>query len=269
MFYEKLNNAIKVSNSNVCVGLDADLNKLPMHLAKTPEGVFEFNREIINATKSSVSSYKINTAFYEAMGAEGWKLLARIIELIPEHIIRIADAKRGDIGNTAKKYAEAFFKELSFDSVTLSPYMGFDSIEPFLAYEDKGSIILALTSNSGSNDFQKQKLASGDYLFEHVTKTIDKWHQQYKNCLLVVGATHNKELEKIRRLTKDMYFLVPGIGAQGGDLNTVLKYCGEKVLINVSRSVIYASSDQSYARAAGEAAKELKNQINSYFLRGN
>lgn len=268
MFYKKLTAAIAQTESRVCVGLDADLSKLPSHLPKTPEGVFEFNQQIIEATKDIVSAYKINTAFYEAMGKDGWALLERIVSCIPQHIITIADAKRGDIGNTSAKYAEAFFAAFPFDSVTLSPYMGFDSIEPFLAYPEKGSIVLCLTSNAGSSDFQKRRLESGIYLYECVAETVNRWHEKHQNCMLVVGATHNAELEKIRAITPAMYFLVPGIGAQGGDLETVLNYCGEKVLINVSRSVIYAASDESFAAAAKDSAAKLNTDIRRILNKG-
>lgn len=265
MFYQRLESAIQSKKSNVCIGLDADKSKLPDHLPRTTEGVFEFNRSIINATAPHASAYKINTAFYEAMGAEGWAMLSALVDLIPKDCISIADAKRGDIGNTAQKYAEAFFETLSFNSVTLSPYMGFDSIEPFMNYADKGSIILGLTSNQGSSDFQKLVLQDGSTVYETVAKTVAKWHETYQNCLLVVGATHNEELYKIRDISPNMYFLVPGIGAQGGDLNTVLSAVGKRVLINVSRSVIYASQGINYATAAAEAAEKLQGQINSFF----
>lgn len=262
MFYKKLNERIERSHSRLCVGLDVDLERLPKHLGKNKDAIFAFNKAIIEATAEFTAAYKINTAFYEALGSEGWDLMAEISALIPKEIISIADAKRADIGNTSAKYAEAFFEKLSFDSITVNPYMGYDSLEPFLSFMGKAVIVLVLTSNNGSQDIQFLKLENGTRIYEQVAQKVSAWHQSHENCLMVVGATHGEEIKAIRQIAKDIFFLIPGIGAQGGNLKRVLEHSGKNVLINSSRGIIYANSGKNFAEAAALEAKKLKDAIN-------
>jgi orotidine-5'-phosphate decarboxylase len=256
-FNEKLANAIKKNSSRVCVGLDVDINKMPDQYSKDSKGVLEFNKMIIGATKDYVCSYKPNMAFYEALGLDGIEVLKETIDMIPNDIPVIVDAKRGDIGNTAKQYAKAIFEDLGGDAVTLAPYMGYDSVGPFLEYADKTSFILCVTSNKGSVDFQKQKI--GDkYLYEIVAQKCNEWNVN-KNVGLVVGATNPTELKVVRDICPDVPFLIPGVGAQGGSakecVDNALTDSGE-IVINSSRGIIYADDPK-------QACIELRNHISS------
>ena len=256
---------IKQKQSFLCVGLDTDINKIPQELLAMEDPIFEFNKQIINETAKYAVAYKPNTAFYEVYGTKGWLSLERTIQYIhnnyPE-IFVIADAKRGDIGNTSANYAKAFFNTLKADALTVAPYMGKDSVEPFLNFEDKWVVLLALTSNAGSKDFQY--LSVGDkMLHQQVLQTATTWADSEK-MMFVVGATHPEELGEIRKMLPDYFFLVPGVGAQGGDLQAVAKNglnngCG--LLVNSSRGIIYASNGSDFAIRAGEKAKELQEQM--------
>ena len=254
----ELVNLIKQKQSFLSVGLDSDLTKIPKHLLSADDPVFEFNKGIIDATHDITPCYKINIAFYEAMGIKGWETLAKTLDYIPDNIFTIADAKRGDIGNTSKKYAEAFFKEFSFDSITVAPYMGRDSVEPFLEFSGKWVILLALTSNKGSQDFQFIKKPTGEHLYEEVLRISQTWGE---NIMYVIGATHPEEFENIRSLVPNHFLLVPGVGAQGGSLEGVCKYgMNEDVglLINSSRGIIYASDAEDFGDAARASALKLQ-----------
>jgi len=264
-FIEKLTNATRKNKSLLCVGLDPDPARMPGEV-----GIFEFNKAIIEATSDLVCAYKLNLAFYEAQGDEGLDALKRTIKCIPDDIPVIGDAKRGDIGNTAKAYAKAIFDNLNFDATTVNPYLGFDSIEPFIQYRDKGIFILCRTSNAGALDFQSlrcQTESGSRPLFEQVALKASQWNT-HGNIGLVVGATYPEELKLIRQSHPDMPILIPGIGAQGGDLELAVRYGvnsqGEKAIINSSRQIIYASSGKDFAQAARRAATELRDQINYY-----
>lgn len=256
---------IKQKQSFLCVGLDTDIQKIPQELLVMDDPIFEFNKQIIDATAPYAVAYKPNTAFYEVYGAKGWQSLERSIRYIknnyPELFI-IADAKRGDIGNTSANYAKAFFNTLNADALTVAPYMGKDSVEPFLNFEGKWVILLALTSNKGSQDFQY--LNTGDKLLhQQVLKTATTWATS-EQMMFVVGATHPEELGAIRKMLPDYFFLVPGVGAQGGDLQAVAKNglndeCG--LLVNSSRGIIYASNGSDFASRAAEEAKKLQSQM--------
>ena len=262
---QQLIEQIQKKKSFLCVGLDTDINKIPQDLLALEDPVFEFNKQIINKTAEFAVAYKPNTAFYEVYGAKGWQSLERTIQYIkvnyPEIFI-IADAKRGDIGNTSANYAKAFFNTLKADALTVAPYMGKDSVEPFLGFEDKWVILLALTSNKGSQDFQY--LNTGErLLYQQVLQTATTWASSEK-MMFVVGATHPEELGEIRKMLPDYFFLVPGVGAQGGDLQTVAKYglskdCG--LLVNSSRGIIYASNQFDFADRAAEEAQKLQRQM--------
>jgi len=264
-FKTKLDTVIKATNSAVCVGLDFDLKLIPDCLKNDSDAIFKFNKEIIDATREFTAAYKPNLAFYETFGVKGLEAFLKTVEYIGSDRFIIADAKRGDIGNTSKKYAEAFLTNFNCDAITVSPYMGEDSIMPFLEDENKGVFILALTSNKGSNDFQMLKTEKGTYLYEEVIKTVIKWNVK-GNCGLVVGATHPSMLGDVRKLAGDLPFLIPGIGAQGGDLEATVKYAFVKdkglALINSSRGIIYASKEADFAERAGIEAKKLRDQIN-------
>jgi orotidine-5'-phosphate decarboxylase len=266
MTKEQLISQIKAKKSFLCVGLDVDLDKIPAHLLETEDPIFEFNKAIIDATHDVTVAYKPNTAFYEAYGLKGWKSLVRTIDYLNENypeIFTIADAKRGDIGNTSTRYAEAFFNDMKFDSVTVAPYMGSDSVEPFLAFENKFTIMLALTSNKGGLDFQLLKDQNGVTLYENVLKTSLEWKNN-KNLMYVVGATRPEYFEKIRKIVPDHFLLVPGVGAQGGDLQGVCQYGLNKdigLLINSSRGIIYASSQKDFAQKARLKAVELQQEM--------
>lgn len=262
-FIEKLTSATRKNKSLLCVGLDPDPELMPAQA-----GIFEFNKAIIDATADLVCAYKPNLAFYETRGAEGFDALKRTVDYIPEDIPVIADAKRGDIGNTAKAYAQAIFAHFNFDATTVNPYLGFDSIEPFLQYRDKGIFILCRTSNAGAVDFQSLSCElENSYrpLFEIVALKASQWNK-HGNIGLVVGATYPEELRLIRQSYPDMPLLIPGIGAQGGDLALTVRYGvdaqGEKAIINSSRQIIYASRGKDFAQAARHAASELREQIN-------
>lgn len=256
---------IKRKKSVLCVGLDTDMEKIPKHLLTDEDPVFAFNKAIIDATKDYTVSYKINTAFYEAQGLKGWISLGKTLDYIPKDIFTIADAKRGDIGNTAEQYARTFFHTYPFDSVTVAPYMGKDSVQPFLQFDGHWAIVLGLTSNAGSADFQLQP--SGDELvYEKVLKTVATWGTP-ENLMFVIGATRKEQLQHVREMLPEHFFLIPGVGAQGGDVPTVCENALNKdggILINVSRGVIYVSSGTDFAEKAAEAAKEYQQQMAGY-----
>ncbi len=261
---------INRKKSFLCIGLDVDLQKIPKHLLAEEDPIFSFNKAIIDATHHLAVAYKPNTAFYEAYGIKGWKSLEKTIEYLnanhPE-IFTIADAKRGDIGNTSSMYAKAFFEDFAFDSVTVAPYMGKDSIEPFLAFEDKHTILLALTSNEGAFDFQTKNIdgIDGQELYKKVLKTSAAWKNS-KNLMYVVGATKAEYFADIRSIVPDSFLLVPGVGAQGGNLQDVCKYgmnANVGLLINSSRGIIYAGNDLQFGKAAAAASIELQQQMES------
>lgn len=269
----ELFNNIKKKKSFLCVGLDSDITKIPQHLLKTEDPIFEFNKQIIDATKDYCVSYKPNMAFYETEGAKGWISLEKTINYINQtcpDIFTIADAKRGDIGNTSKMYAKAFLETLNFDSITVAPYMGEDSVTPFLEYKNKWVILLALTSNEGSKDFQVletnsplEKGARGIDLYQQVLTVSKSWSSP-DNMMYVVGATKAEMLSDIRKIVPESFLLVPGVGAQGGSLSDVAKYgmnkqCG--LLVNSSRGIIYASSGENFAEKAREEAAKLQNEM--------
>jgi orotidine-5'-phosphate decarboxylase len=254
--------AIREKKSVLCVGLDTDPEKIPNHLFTEEDPVFAFNKAIIDATKDYTVAYKINTAFYEAQGLKGWASLAKTLDYIPKDIFTIADAKRGDIGNTSEQYARAFFHTHPFDSITVAPYMGADSVRPFLGFPGKWTIVLGLTSNAGSQDFQLQPAGDG-LLYEQVLRTVASWGTP-ENLMFVIGATREDQLQHVRSILPDHFFLIPGVGAQGGDVATVCKNALNKdagILINVSRGVIYAGSDADFAARAGEAAQKYQQEM--------
>ncbi len=260
----QLANIIKQKRSFLCVGLDADIDKIPGYLKKADDPLFEFNKAIIDSTKDYAVAYKPNLAFYEMIGSKGWVSLEKTINYLKScgDLFTIADAKRGDIGNSASYYARSFFEFLDFDAVTVNPYMGYDTIAPFLEYTDKFTILLALTSNKGSSDFQMLK--SGEhYLYEEVIVKSSGWASP-DQIMYVVGATKPEIVAKARKLTPDNFFLVPGVGAQGGDLDSVCKgglnsQCG--LIVNASRSIIYASAGKDFAEKAREAARDMQHQM--------
>lgn len=266
MNLEQLIASIRHKKSFLAVGLDTDLAKIPQFLLEYDDPVFEFNRRIIDATRDHCVSYKINTAFYEDKGIQGWETLLRTEAYIGGDHFKIADAKRGDIGNTSDRYAQAFFAEADFDAVTVAPYMGHDSIAPFLAYENKYTILLALTSNPGADDFQLQKMADGKYLFEQVVETTRRWPGS-ERLMYVTGATRPEYLQAIRRIAPQSFFLVPGVGAQGGSLEEVVKHgktADIGLLVNASRSIIYASDGEDFAEKAAAEAKMLAGEMASF-----
>ncbi|MCX6203547.1 MAG: orotidine-5'-phosphate decarboxylase [Bacteroidetes bacterium] len=251
--------------SYLCVGLDSDCDKLPKGFSKDAKGVIDFNKAIIDATAAHCVSYKINTAFYESMGVKGWQALEETLAHIPSSHFTIADAKRGDIGNTSAHYAKTFFEILPFDAITVAPYMGKDSIDPFLAYTNKCTIVLGLTSNEGSQNFEQQKLASGQYLYESVLEQVATWGSA-DQVMFVVGATKAKEFESIRKIIPAHFILVPGVGAQGGSLEEVTKYGKNKevgLLVNASRAIIFASSENDFAEKAAIAAQQYAAEMKS------
>ncbi len=265
MTTQQLISEIKKKKSFLCIGLDVDMEKIPKHLAALDDPIFEFNKQIIDATHHLAVAYKPNTAFYEAYGIKGWKSLEKTIRYLNEKypdIFTIADAKRGDIGNTSTMYAKAFFEDLNFDSVTVAPYMGQDSVEPFLAFEDKITILLALTSNKGGLDFQGLKTDRQE-IYKHVLETAITWNNS-QNLMFVVGATKAEYFKGIRKIIPNHFILVPGVGAQGGNLQDVCKYgitkdCG--LLINSSRGIIYAGSEENFAEMAAKKAGELQQEM--------
>ena len=256
---------IKNKRSYLCIGLDTDITKIPRHLLTAPDPVFAFNKAIIDATKDLCVSYKLNTAFYEALGIKGWEALEKTVNYIPAQHFKIADAKRGDIGNTSSQYAKAFFETLNFDSVTVAPYMGEDSVKPFLAYQDKWAIVLGLTSNKGANDFELKKTGD-EFLYEKVLKTVAQWGTT-ENLMFVIGATQPDEFTNIRQLTPEHFYLIPGVGTQGGSLadisaKAMIKDCG--ILVNVSRAIIFASEKEDFAEKARSAAQQYQAEMASY-----
>jgi orotidine-5'-phosphate decarboxylase len=265
-FTEKLLEITRKKDSLLCIGLDTDIGKIPEKLLKEDDPVFSFNKSIIDETYEFASAYKLNTAFYEINGSNGWISLSKTLDYIPGNVIKIVDAKRGDVGNTASIYAKAILSNLKCDAVTVNPYLGYDSLIPFIEYKDKGIFILCLTSNVGSQDFQKLKV-NGKYLYQIVAERVLEFNK-YKNCGLVVGATFPEELKNVREIAPNLPFLIPGIGAQGGDLEKTVEYGtdsnGELVLINSSRGIIYKSKGEDFAKAASFAAEELKKKINFF-----
>ena len=253
---------IKKKKSFLCIGLDTDIRKIPTHLLDLEDPVFEFNKQIIDATKDLCVAYKPNIAFYESLGVSGWNSLQKTLDYIPNDIFTIADAKRGDIGNTSSMYAKAFFEDLSFDSVTVAPYMGKDSVEPFLAFKNKHTILLALTSNTGASDFQIKEI-DGKEVYKQVLETSKGWENS-KNLMYVVGATKASYLADIRKIIPESFLLVPGVGAQGGNLQEVCNYGMTDqigLLINSSRGILYASKQADFAEAAAEKASELQARM--------
>lgn len=266
MTREQLFEQIIRKQSFLCVGLDTDIRKIPQHLLSEEDPIFSFNKAIIDATAAYCVAYKPNLAFYESMGVRGWISFEKTIQYLNEHYpdqMIIADAKRGDIGNTSAMYARTFFEEINVDAVTVAPYMGEDSVTPFLGYEGKWVILLALTSNKGSHDFQLTEDTNGEKLFEKVLHKSQEWADAGQ-MMYVVGATQGKAFEDIRRIAPDHFLLVPGVGAQGGSLEEVCKYgmnskCG--LIVNSSRAIIYADSSEQYAQVAGEKAREVQQQM--------
>lgn len=274
-FLKKLERQIKKNNSPLCIGLDPDLEKIPKHLLAENDPIFSFNKIIIDSTFDLVCSYKPNIAFYEAYGIDGLKSLKKTIDYLKsnfKNIPIILDAKRGDIGNTAKMYAKSLFDYWEADAVTVNPYLGLDAIEPFLKYKEKGIIILCRTSNPGAKDFQDTEVSIEFHLYQplyiKVAKKAVEWNKRYGNCLVVVGATWPEQLKKVREIATDMFFLVPGIGTQGADIKKILVNGLRKdksgLIINASRAVIYASYDKDFASYARKKALEYKKLINRY-----
>ena len=254
---------IKLKQSFLCVGLDTDLDRIPKHLLDYEDPIFEFNKVIIDATKDYCVAYKPNIAFYECHGSRGWESLKKTIDYIPDNIFTIADAKRGDIGNTSRYYAKTFFEHMNFDSVTVAPYMGEDSVSPFLEFDGKWVILLALTSNKGALDFQFTTDINGEKLFEKVLKKSAAWGNS-SQLMYVVGATRSEAIGEVRAMSPDYFFLVPGVGAQGGSLEDVATYgwndsCG--ILVNSSRGIIYAGNEEDFADKARLAALDLQSQM--------
>ncbi|GGG97105.1 orotidine 5'-phosphate decarboxylase [Polaribacter pacificus] len=268
MTTEQLVAQIHKKKSFLCIGLDVDLTKIPKHLLETEDPIFEFNKAIIDATHHLCVAYKPNIAFYEAYGIDGWKSLKKTIDYLNKNhpeIFTIADAKRGDIGNTSSMYAKAFFEDLAFDSVTIAPYMGKDSVEPFLAFPNKHTILLALTSNQGAFDFQTKKLENQE-LYKQVIET-SKTYENSENLMYVVGATKASYFKEIRKIIPNSFLLVPGVGAQGGSLQEVCKYglsSNIGLLINSSRGIIYASNAKDFAEVAAQKATDLKNEMQEF-----
>jgi orotidine-5'-phosphate decarboxylase len=260
---EKLLNALK-GKKHICVGLDTDINKIPKHLLRKDNPVLEFNKSVIESTKEFAAAYKINLAFYEKEGSGGLKYLEETMKIIPSDVLIIGDAKRGDIGNTSQMYAQSLYEHFNFDSVTLNPYMGFDSVQPFLEYADKVNFILALTSNQSSVDFEKQRLQSGEFLFMKVIQKINEWNKN-KNCGIVFGATHSDELANSISSFNDLFVLLPGIGTQGGSIKDVVevftKANNNRYIINVSRALIYADNSENFQIAVHKKIRELHSQV--------
>ena len=269
---------IKKKRSFLCVGLDTAVEQLPAHFKGNQHAVFEFNKAIIDATKDICVSYKINTAFYEAMGVKGWEAMEQTVNYIPSTHFKIADAKRGDIGNTSSQYAKAFFETLNFDAITIAPYMGEDSVRPFLEYENKWAIVLGLTSNKGANDFEMLRVIGKDkdhgnrpleeFLYENVLKTVSKWGN-INNLMFVTGATQASELSNIRKIIPDHFLLVPGVGFQGGSLQDVSQFAMNKdcgLLVNASRAIIYAGKGENFAAEAREIALQYQLEMSALLL---
>lgn len=281
MTRKELTARIQEKHSYLCIGLDTDIEKIPAHLQSHPDAVFEFNKAIIDATKDLCVSYKINTAFYEAQGVKGWDVLERTVNYIPGEHFKIADAKRGDIGNTSSQYAKAFFETLNFDAVTVAPYMGEDSVRPFLAYPGKWTIILGLTSNPGASDFELKKIISKTdeldegvhvrkeqtaYLYELVLQKAIEWGTP-DNLIFVIGGTQGDEFSNARNIAPGNFFLVPGVGTQGGSLKDIsekamIKDCG--LLVNISRAIIYANGTEKFAEEARAIAVKYRDEMKTY-----
>ena len=276
MTRKQLIQQIQLKRSYLCVGLDTDIAKIPKHLHSHPDAIFEFNKQIIDATQDLCVAYKINTAFYEAMGLKGWEAMEKTVNYIPKEQFIIADAKRGDIGNTSSQYAKAFFETMNFDAITVAPYMGGDSVKPFLEFENKWAIVLGLTSNAGSKDFEQVKLVcdpdsyrvnqGGEFLYETVLKKVSSWGN-VNNLMFVIGATKASDLEEIRKIIPDHFLLVPGVGFQGGSLKEVSKYgmnkdCG--LLVNASRAIIYAGEKEDFATEARIIAQQYQSEMAGY-----
>jgi len=279
MTRKQLIHQIQLKKSYLCVGLDTDLTKIPKHLQSHPDAVFEFNKQIIDATQDLCVAYKINTAFYEAMGLKGWEAMEKTVNYIPKDQFIIADAKRGDIGNTSSQYAKAFFETMNFDAITIAPYMGEDSVKPFLEFENKWAIVLGLTSNAGSKDFEQLRLVREDsnpggeqqkigeeFLYETVLKKVSSWGTN-ENLMFVIGATKASDLEEIRKIIPNHFLLVPGVGFQGGSLKEVSKYglnkdCG--LLVNASRAIIYAGEKEDFATEARAIAQQYQSEMAGY-----
>ena len=263
---------IQIKQSFLCVGLDTDITKIPKHLQSSADAIFQFNKAIIDATKDYCVSYKINTAFYESQGIKGWEAMEKTLRYIPKTHFSIADAKRGDIGNTSSQYAKTFFEVLPFDAITVAPYMGEDSIRPFLEYENKWTIVLGLTSNVGGNDFQQLTIANEKetkFLYEKVLEKVSSWGTT-SNLMFVVGATRAIDLAHIRSIIPDHFLLVPGVGTQGGSLEEVAKYglnrdCG--LLVNASRAIIFASDKEDFADIAKTIARQYQKEMAVYLLK--
>jgi len=268
MTRKELIEQIRIKQSFLCVGLDTDLSKIPPYLLETEDPIFEFNKAIIDATKDFAVAYKPNIAFYECYGPKGWESLKKTIDYIPKNIFTIADAKRGDIGNTSTYYAKTFFEYLNCDSVTVAPYMGEDSVTPFLEFDNKWVILLALTSNKGANDFQFTQDASGEELYKKVLRKSCEWGSD-ENLMFVVGATRAEGIGEVRKMVPNHFFLVPGVGAQGGSLEDVANYgwnqdCG--LLVNSSRGIIYASNGHDFAEKAAIEAEKLQKEMAKIIL---
>ena len=264
-FYTKLRTIQKRRHSLLCIGLDPDIKRIPPHLLKD-EAVVEFCRRIIETTSDLVCAYKLNLAFFEALGDRGWSTIHRILELIPSEVVTIGDGKRGDIGNTAEMYARTLFSDFSFDAATVHPYMGNDSVKPFITDPDRGAFVLALTSNPGAKDFQYLSV-NGKPLYERVIAKVKQWNTN-GNIGIVVGATRTAQLKRVRHLVPSMPLLIPGVGAQGGGLKAAVRFgCnaeGEMAIINASRSIIYASQDEDFADAARRSALAMRDEMNVY-----
>ncbi|HEX2533895.1 MAG TPA: orotidine-5'-phosphate decarboxylase [Chitinophagaceae bacterium] len=269
MTRSQLTEQILKKKTYLCVGLDTDLTKIPAHLQGQPDALFRFNKEIIDATLEHCVAYKINTAFYEAYGTRGWEAMEQTAAYIPATHFKIADAKRGDIGNTSSQYARAFFETLNFDAITVAPYMGSDSVLPFLEYENKWTILLGLTSNPGAQDFELQQFG-GEYLYEKVLKTAAGWGTE-ENLMFVIGATQAEAFDRIRERTPRHFYLVPGVGAQGGSLQAISEKAllpDGGLLVNASRAVIYASRGEDFAREAGIIAHQYAAEMARYLGTG-
>jgi orotidine-5'-phosphate decarboxylase len=283
MVRQELINHIHQKQSYLCVGLDTDVTKIPKHLQSHPNAVVEFNKAIVDATKDFCVSYKINTAFYESMGVKGWQAMEETVNYIPSAHFKIADAKRGDIGNTSSQYANAFFETMNFDAITVAPYMGEDSVRPFLEYDGKWAIVLGLTSNKGANDFELKQLLSqngeqhlrAEMLYERVLRTVSKWGNP-SNLMFVVGATQAEEFVNIREMIPEHFLLVPGVGAQGGSLKDISEkamikdnltdtQCG--LLVNASRAIIYASEKEDFAEEAKAIAQQYQFEMKHFLKR--
>ena len=266
MILNKLHDQINNKKSFLCIGLDIDKDKIPKSLLKFDDPIFEFAKRIIDSTNQYAIAYKPNIAFFEAYGADGFKSLKKIVDYLNQsypEVFTIADAKRGDIGNTSKMYANAFLKELNFDSITVSPYMGYDSVEPFLSIEDKLVFLLTLTSNNGSNDFQELDIDDHNKLYQKVIEISKTWKNSSR-IMYVVGAKNTKEILKIRRMVPNSYLLIPGVGAQGGNMTEICKYGLDKnlkLIINSTRSIIYASVNDDFAQSAAYEAKKIQVEM--------